>query len=158
MNDKSVTLKEVVQYFHEKVEIFAGHHFNLKHIDAMIGNLLESLRDQELVIVQEFSENYNCLLPDEPQSIHWTIQQATVYPVVTLRCHNKKIVEDHFVFISDDRDDSSLVKYCADHIKALYSAKHPNITSFIELYNGCAQQFKSIKAISQQLSLCSSFT
>ena len=102
------------------------------------------------MIVQDFSENYNCLLPDEPQSIHWTIQQATVYPVVTLRCHNKKIVEDHFVFISDDRThDSPFVVYCDDHIKEFYSANYPNITSFIELNDGCAQQFKSIKAISQ---------
>ena len=93
LNDKYVTLKEFVQYFHEKIETFAGHHFNLKHTDVMIDNLLESLRDHELVIVQDFSENYNCPLPDEPQSIHWTIQQANVYPVVTLRCYNKKIVE-----------------------------------------------------------------
>ena len=50
----------------------------------MIDNLLESLRDHELVIVQDFSENDNCLFPDEPQSLHWTIQQATTYPVVTL--------------------------------------------------------------------------
>ena len=42
----------------------------LKHTDAMIDNLLESLRDHELLIVQDFSENYNCLLPDEPQTIH----------------------------------------------------------------------------------------
>ena len=84
LNDKSVTLKEFVQYFHEKIETFAGHRFNLKHTDAIIDNSLESLRDHELVIGQDFSENYNCLLPDEPQSIHWTIQQATVYPVITL--------------------------------------------------------------------------
>ena len=88
LNDKSVTLKEFVQYFHEEIETFAGHSFNLKHTDAMIDNLSESLRDHELVIVQDFCEYYNCLLPDEPQFIHWTIQQATVYPVVTLRCHN----------------------------------------------------------------------
>ena len=88
-------------------------------------------------------------LPHEPQSIHWTIQQATVYPVVTLPCHNKKIVEDRFVFISDDRaHDSSFVEYCADHIKEFYSANLLNITSVIELSDGYAQQFKSITEIS----------
>ena len=77
----------------------------------MIDNLLELLRDHELVTGQDFSENYNCLLPDEPQSIHWTIQQSTIYPVVTLQYHNKKIVEGHFVFISDDHThDSSYVE------------------------------------------------
>ena len=59
-------------------------------------------------------------------------------------------MEDHFVFISDDRThDSSFIEYCADHIKAFSSANHQNITSFIELNDGCAQQFKSIKSISQ---------
>ena len=66
LNDKSVTLREFAQYFQEKFETFASHDFNLKHTDAMIDNLLESLRDHELVIVQDFSQSYNCLLPDEP--------------------------------------------------------------------------------------------
>ena len=150
LNNNCVSLKEFVQHFHEKIENFADHRFNLKQTNAMIDNLLESLRDHEKLIVQDFSENYNCLLPDEPQSIYWPIHQATVYPVVTLPCHNKKIVEDHFVFISDDRThDSSFVEYCADHIKEFYSATHPNITIFIKLNDGCAQQFISIKAISQ---------
>ena len=70
LNNNCVILKEFVQYFHKKIETFADHHFNLKHTDAMIDNLLESLRDHELLIVQDFSENYNCLLPDEPQTIH----------------------------------------------------------------------------------------
>ena len=40
-----------------KIETFTGHCFNLKHTNTMIDNLLESLRDHELVIVQGFSEN-----------------------------------------------------------------------------------------------------
>ena len=56
LNDKSVTLKDFVQCFHEKIETFAGHRFNLKYTDAMIDNLLESLRDHEFVIVQDFSQ------------------------------------------------------------------------------------------------------
>ena len=99
LNNKCVTLNEFVQFFHEKIETFAGHPFNLKHTDLMIDNLLEPLRDHELVTVQDFSENYNCLLPDQPQS------------VITFQCHIKKIVEDHFVFIRDDRTcDSSSVE------------------------------------------------
>ena len=102
LNDKSVTLKEFVQYFHEKVETFTVHHFNHKHTDVMTDSLLELLRDHELMIVQDFCENYDFLLPDEPQSVYWTIQQGTIYSVVTPWCDNKKIVDDHFVFICDN--------------------------------------------------------
>ena len=59
-------------------------------------------------------------------------------------------MEDHFIFISNDgTHDSSFIEYCTDRIKEFYSANHSNIASFIELSDGCAQQFKSIKAISQ---------
>ena len=69
--------------------------------------------------------------------------------MVTLPCHNKKIVEDHFVFISDNcTHDFSFVENCADHIKEFYSANRPNISS-IKLNDRCAQQFKSVKGISQ---------
>ena len=36
LNNKCVTLKEFVQYFHEKIDTFAGHCFNRKHTNAMI--------------------------------------------------------------------------------------------------------------------------
>ena len=52
--------------------------------------------------IQDFSENYTCLLPQEIQSLHWTQDQCTVYPVVTLRKVNDEIKDDHFFVISDD--------------------------------------------------------
>ena len=37
------------------------------------------------VKVNNFSGNYTSLLPDEIQSLHWTQDNATVYPVVVLQ-------------------------------------------------------------------------
>ena len=57
---------ERIEYFHsgkskKKLSLNdAGHRFNLKRTDAMLDNLLESLRDHD-VIVQDISENWNCL-------------------------------------------------------------------------------------------------
>ena len=51
---------------------------------------------------QDFSENYTYLLPEETISIHWTQEQATVYPVVVLRKVDGILHEDHFTFISND--------------------------------------------------------
>ena len=57
---------ERIEYFHsgkskKKLSLNdAGHRFNLKHTDAMIDNLLESLSDHD-VIVQDISENWSCL-------------------------------------------------------------------------------------------------
>ena len=52
--------------------------------------------------IQDFPENYTCLLPQEIQRLHWTQNQCTVYPLVALCKVNDKIKEDHFVVINDD--------------------------------------------------------
>ena len=43
----------------------------------------------------------NCLLPEEIQSLHWTQETATVYPIVVIRKVEDDIHEDHIVFISN---------------------------------------------------------
>ena len=42
-----------------------------------------------------------CLLPEEIQSLHWTQEIATVYPIVVIRKNEDEIHEDHIVFISN---------------------------------------------------------
>ena len=62
-----------------------------------------------------FSENYTCLLTEEIQSIHWTQEIVTIYPVVVMRKIGENIQEDHLVFISDDKKkDVPFVEQCND--------------------------------------------
>jgi hypothetical protein len=39
----------------------------------------ENLEDVEIVIVNDFSKNYNLVVQDAVQSAHWNSQQCTVY-------------------------------------------------------------------------------
>ena len=115
----------------------------------MIDNLLEPLRQNEVVIIQDFSENYSCLLLSEPQTLHWTTQQAMMYHVVAIFVENGALKEDHFVFISETlAHNAAFVEHCDKSIRKYYSEHSPTITNFIEINDGCSQQFKSIKAIS----------
>ena len=62
--------------------------------------------------MQDFSENYTCVVPDEVQSLHWAQAQVTILPVVTFqRDEDKNLIEDHLVFLSDDKiHDSAFVE------------------------------------------------
>ena len=40
-------------------------------------------RSTTYVLVQDLSENYTCLVPDEVQSLHWSQTQVTLFPVAT---------------------------------------------------------------------------
>ena len=71
------------------------------------------MANSTIVKIQDFSEIYTCLLPEEIISIHCTQEQATVYPVVVLRKIDNVLHEDHFTFISDDmKHDIPFVELC----------------------------------------------
>ena len=99
--------------------------------------------------IHDFSKNYACLLPDEIQSLHWTQETASVYPVVVLRRVKEDVREDHLTFITDDKNhDVPFVEYCNNLLHEHYRGEGLDVTHGIEYNDGCASQFKCICALS----------
>lgn len=69
---------------------------------AIYDQAINALSEGTIIKIQDFSENFTWLLPNEIVAIHWTQEQATVYPVVVLRKVEDQVREDNFVFVSDD--------------------------------------------------------
>ena len=98
--DKYLQLDEVVDCLREKMSDFPRHRFNMQHTQYVWEQLEDNLEEGGTIVkIQDFSENYTCLLPEEAQSIHWTQHQVTVFPVVVLRRVANEICEDHIVIL-----------------------------------------------------------
>ena len=111
------------------------------------------MTNSTIVKIQNFSENYTCLLPEEIMSIHWTQEQATVCPVVVLRKIDNVLHEDHFTFISDDiKHDVPFVELCNDMIHTYYDKINVDIDLDIEFNDGCAV-LSSLNAFEQYITL-----
>ena len=105
-----------------------------------------------IIKIHDFSENYTCLLPDEIQSLHWTQETATVYPVVVLRRVNGDVREDHITFISNDKNhDVPFVELCNNWLHKHYQDQGVEIVHDVEYNDGCSSQFKCIRAFSPLL-------
>ena len=100
--NKELTLPQFSAHLQDKLQNFPRHRHNVTHTRKIYDQVIDALSDGTIIKIQDFSENYTCLLPNEIVSIHWTQEQATVFPVVVLRKVNNYVQEDHFVFISDD--------------------------------------------------------
>ena len=85
----------------EKLKGFACHRFNASHTNHTFDQAVAGMSDKTIIKIQDFSENYTCLLPEEIMSIHWTQEKATVYPVVVLWKVDSILHEYHFSFISN---------------------------------------------------------
>ena len=98
-----MTLPQLMELLEARLRDFPRHRFNISHTKSVWDQVEENLNENYIVKIQDFSENYTCLLPEEIQmkGIHWTQNQCTVYPVVLLRKVDDQIKEDHFVIISE---------------------------------------------------------
>ena len=122
---------------------FPRHGFNASYAKAW-NQVYANLKENSIVKIEDFSENYTCLLPHEIQSLHWTQNQYTVYPVVALCKINDEIKEDHFVVISDDIEHELKFVEIADiKIDEYYTQKDIVFENEIEFNDGCSSQYKS---------------
>lgn len=143
-----ITISQFFTALKQAMQGFARHRFNHFHTKEIYKMAIEGLQEGQLIKVQDFSENYTCLVPDEVQSLHWTQTQATLFPVVTFRKGDSgKLLEDHLVFISDDLEhDCAFVELVNAKIHSYYQQAGVEIVRDIEFNDGCAAQFKSIKS------------
>ena len=125
------------------------HRFNVQHTARTFDNLINNLNENSIIKIHDFSENYTCLLPEEIQSLHWVQETATVYPIVFMRKIGDDVPEGHLVFISDDKKhDVPFVEKCNEILHQHYVKEGMFITHDIEYNDGCASQFKCIRAFS----------
>ena len=144
-----ITPSEQVLLLKEKLNKFSVHSFNVQQTAKTYDKIIANLNEHSILKIHDFSENYACLLPEEIQSLHWTQETVTVYPIVVIRKVEDDIREDHIDFISNDKKhDVPFVEYCNDILHRYYKDAGLSITHDIEYNDGCASQFKCIFAFS----------
>lgn len=147
--DKWLTVQELIKLLKSKLVDFPRHRFNVQHTQEMYDRMVDQLDDNTILKIHDFSENYTCLLPEEIQSLHWTQETATVYPVVVLRRVNGDIREDHITFVSNDKKhDVPFVEKCNEWMHEHYREEGVTIKHDVEYNDGCSSQFKCIRAFS----------
>ena len=145
--EKNVTPKMFVAVLKEKLKGFACHRFNVSHTNHTFDQAVAGMSDKTIIKIQDFSENYTCLLAEQ-MSIYWTQEQAKIYPVVFPGKVDGILREDHFTFISNDlTHDVPFVELCNTMIHIYFDERNINIEIDTEFNDGCASQYKCILAI-----------
>ena len=67
--EKNVTPKMFVAVLKEKFKGFACHQFNVSYTNHNFDQEVTDMTDKTFIKIQDFSENYTCLLPEEIMSI-----------------------------------------------------------------------------------------
>ena len=128
-----------------KLKILAPHDFISKQQAKFLRDQKEELKDGEIILLSDFSENYGFTIQDAAQGFHWTNSQATLHPSVVYYKEDGKLKSASFVVVSDSlTHDTVAVSYF--HMKVLSELKsklHPRKVTYFS--DGSSAQYKNRK-------------
>ena len=111
-----------------------------------------NLKENEMVVVLDFAENFSFVIQDEVQSFHWNNAQVTIHPFVGYYRENNDIKHIKFVVISEcNTHDTVQVHLFLKKFLVFVKEKLPNISHMNYYSDGCAGQYKNCKNF---LNLC----
>ena len=95
----------LIQRFEKDLKAHAMHEFKIRHQLSAIRAAKDNLKDDELLIHVDFSENYSCKRGEEVQAAHFGNRpQVTIHQGVCYRTGSS----NGFVTLSDDRRKSAV--------------------------------------------------
>ena len=139
--------KSRADIFTDLLEMFVNYPSHLKNAVSQLKSYKKckmSLRDDEVLVVVDFAENYVCKQYAEAQSAYYSRNSVTLHPMVAIFSQDSDIIRDSVVVISEDlRHDSSAVKVFIQTLAYYIQTKHPHINHLIIWSDGCSSQYKS---------------
>ena len=104
---------------------------------------VSTIKEGELVMAMDFSENYTCRYGREIQSFHWNQKQITIHPMMLYYMKHGELQKEGFTTITDDlKHDSFAVsefeKVAVQHLRDNGTEVH----TIHQWTDGCAAQYK----------------
>ena len=107
-------------------------------------DLKEELKENELIILLDFAENYTFIVQDDVQAYHWNNSQVTLHPIIVYNKESGILCSKSCCLISDCLNNNTNVghKFLSVVLNDI-RAKHPNVTKCIYFSDGASSQYKN---------------
>ena len=119
---------------------FKSHNFVAKVQSNYLRHLKTHIKQEELIVQCNYSENYSFVIQDAIQSYHWSYSQATIHPFVIYYRTADDTVGSISLIISE-----YLVHDTAEKIDCLSETEIPPAQKNILFSDGAAAQYKNKK-------------
>ena len=95
-------VSEFISLLIEKLQALTTHSFIATSQAKYLKKVKEELREDKVIVLGDFAENYKFIIQDEIQGFHWNKQSCTLHPIVIYHIKDNKLTERCLCFISDD--------------------------------------------------------
>lgn len=122
------------------------HAFIAKQQSAFLNHCKENLKDNEYVVISDFSENYSFVVQDAIQGWHWTNSQCTIHPFSIYSKENGTIKHTSFIIIAESLKHNHRSVYLFQQKLFAYLNRKFGIIKKITFFSdGASSQYKNKK-------------
>ena len=142
------SMKTMTDNLFNNLAVFTYHNFTAHWQSMQFKKCVETLRDDVVLSVMDFAENYTLQPLTEIQSEHWNNEQISILVHVTMMRVDGILDKSVHFYISDVRKHDSYFVQAAlkKHHQWLMENGHKHLKIHVVWSDGCAAQFKSARA------------
>jgi hypothetical protein len=91
----------------KQVNDFAQHVSRVREQYQQVRLLKDNLKQNEMIVQMDFTENFSCRSLEEVQSAYWNQSMVTLHPIVAYHKHEGDLKHTSFVVVSDEMSHSA---------------------------------------------------
>ena len=135
----------------EHLQTMAEHSFNASSNYCQYKSAKSNIRQEDLIFVHDFAQNYLCSHQNECQGLHWKHAQVTLMPSVAHYIYPKNecnvLVTHEIVHISPDlKHDAHLVKQFTIKASDVIESNDINIHKIVQFTDQAPSQYNNKRA------------
>ena len=146
-NHLRLSYSDILEEYIKQIAQMSEHAFFASWNYGQYKKSKSNIQHGEVVMVQDFAQNYLCNLQNEPQAIHWLHKQATLHPTVV---HYKCPVDDchtvthEVVHISNDlKHDAHLVEKFHQATMKVLKDQNVEVCKIVKFTDHAPSQYKN---------------
>ena len=144
LNTVTADVSDFVEELCDKLQILKPHSYIAKQQSEFIASKKENLKDGEVLVMFDFSENFAYVVQDASQAFHFNNDQCTVFPVIYYYKENSVLKHKSAIFLSSSlKHDTSAVYTIQKQLIPEIRVTVKNVKKFIYMTDGAKQHFKN---------------
>lgn len=137
---------DFVIYIEHQMTQLLQHDFIAKKQSSFFETQKKNLKNNELLIICDFSENYSFIVQNAIQSFHWVNKQCTIHPFVIYYKHGNEIDHLSIVMIAESLKHDVIAVYLFQKRILAFLKEHFNSMERIIFFSdGAGGQYKNKK-------------
>ena len=144
---KSTSVDHFLTEYENTMSVYSSHIFRANWQHEQMNVCQENLKEGQVMMVMDFSENYKCGFQNEPSSAYFEQNMVTIHPIMCYMRENVQnenlLIKHAIICITDDLKHDGMAVSAFENKALTILGSSSEVNEVIQWTDGCAAQYKS---------------